>query len=265
MSHWISVAGWTLVHFVWEGCVLLVLALVVLRLCRQTTAAVRYSVAGAALALMLAAPIATAVVLTRPDVEPSTLERTRSAFSLSESQASTPSGFWPVVVPTAATVALVERSLPMVVIAWLCGVGLLLIRVGGGLWRVHRLRRKGLARRQSPWQAAVDRLAVTVQAWPLGRSFGLNAHVHVAESALVSAPTVVGWLRPAVLLPLAALAQLTPRQVEAILVHEFAHVRRHDYAVNLLQTLAETLVFYHPAVCGSRIGSGSSANTAAMT
>ena len=59
---------------------------------------------------------------------------------------------------------------------------------------------------------------------------------------------MVGWLRPAILLPIAAIATLTPAQVEAILAHELAHIRRHDYAVNLLQTIAETLLFYHPAV-----------------
>ena len=61
-------------------------------------------------------------------------------------------------------------------------------------------------------------------------------------------PTVVGWLRPAILLPIAALASLSPAQVEAILAHELAHIRRHDYAVNVLQTIAETLLFYHPSV-----------------
>ena len=48
--------------------------------------------------------------------------------------------------------------------------------------------------------------------------------------------------------PVSALAGLTPRQVEAILAHELAHIRRHDYVVNLLQTVVETLLFYHPAV-----------------
>ena len=64
----------------------------------------------------------------------------------------------------------------------------------------------------------------------------------------VDTPTVIGWLRPVVLLPVAALANLTPDQVQAILAHELAHVRRHDFVVNLLQTIAETLLFYHPAV-----------------
>src|SRR4029077_10699398 len=65
---------------------------------------------------------------------------------------------------------------------------------------------------------------------------------------LVDVPTVVGWLRPAILLPIAALAALSPAQVEAILAHERAHIRRHDCAMNVLQTIAETLLFYHPAV-----------------
>ena len=61
-------------------------------------------------------------------------------------------------------------------------------------------------------------------------------------------PTVIGWLKPVVLLPASALAGLAPQQLEAILAHELAHIRRHDYLVNLLQTLVETLLFYHPAV-----------------
>ena len=55
-------------------------------------------------------------------------------------------------------------------------------------------------------------------------------------------------MKPVVLLPASALAGLTPQQLEAILAHELAHIRRHDYLVNLLQTLVETLLFYHPAV-----------------
>jgi hypothetical protein len=64
----------------------------------------------------------------------------------------------------------------------------------------------------------------------------------------VDVPTVLGWMRPVIVLPVAALANLTPNQVEAIIAHELAHIRRHDYAINVLQTLAETLLFYHPCV-----------------
>ena len=72
--------------------------------------------------------------------------------------------------------------------------------------------------------------------------------MRLLESTRVDVPTVIGWLTPVVLLPASALAGLTPQQIEAILAHELAHIRRHDYLVNLLQTLVETLLFYHPAV-----------------
>ena len=65
---------------------------------------------------------------------------------------------------------------------------------------------------------------------------------------MVEVPTVIGWLRPVVLMPASALSGMGPQQLEAILAHELAHIRRHDYLVNLLQTLVETLLFYHPAV-----------------
>jgi uncharacterized protein (TIGR03435 family) len=91
----------------------------------------------------------------------------------------------------------------------------------------------------STWQTAGDRLAVRL---------GLTRLVRIVEMPHVDVPLVVGCLRPVVVLPIAALSSLNAAQVEAIIAHELAHVRRHDYLVNLMQTLAETLLFYHPAV-----------------
>jgi beta-lactamase regulating signal transducer with metallopeptidase domain len=77
---------------------------------------------------------------------------------------------------------------------------------------------------------------------------GVSRAVKLLESARLTVPAVVGWLRPAILLPVGALSGLTPSQLEAVLAHELAHVRRYDYLVGLLQALLETLLFYHPAV-----------------
>ena len=129
--------------------------------------------------------------------------------------------------------------LPFVVWGWLAGVTALLARFAGGCWRVHRLRVAALAETVSQWQSASERLAVRLR---------LDVAFRVVESGLVDAPGVIGWIRPVILLPVAVLANLTPGQIEAILAHELAHIRRRDYAVNLLQTVAETLLFYHPAV-----------------
>ncbi len=82
----------------------------------------------------------------------------------------------------------------------------------------------------------------------LAKRLHIARPIRLLESSMVDVPTVIGWLRPVVLMPASALAGMAPQQLEAILAHELAHIRRHDYLVNLLQTLVETLLFYHPAV-----------------
>lgn len=77
---------------------------------------------------------------------------------------------------------------------------------------------------------------------------GIAGPVRVLISMRVDVPSVLGWLRPVILLPPATMMGLTPQQLEGMLAHELAHVRRHDYLVNIVQTIAETLLFYHPAV-----------------
>ena len=82
----------------------------------------------------------------------------------------------------------------------------------------------------------------------LAKRLRVNRTVQLMESALVQIPTVVGWLRPVILLPASALTGLSSEQLEAILAHELAHIKRVDYLINMLQTVVEILGFYHPAV-----------------
>src|SRR3989442_88229 len=82
----------------------------------------------------------------------------------------------------------------------------------------------------------------------LGARLRVSRPVRVVGSAVVQVPAVVGWLRPVILLPASALTGLTPQQLDVLLAHELAHVRRYDYLVNLVQSAIEILLFYHPAV-----------------
>ena len=82
----------------------------------------------------------------------------------------------------------------------------------------------------------------------LSARLGLTRTVRLLESTRLQVPVVVGWLRPVLLVPTAVLGGLSPQQLEAVIAHELAHIRRHDYLVNLLQSAVETLLFYHPAV-----------------
>src|SRR5262249_38125300 len=77
---------------------------------------------------------------------------------------------------------------------------------------------------------------------------GVRINARVVESPTAHTPSVVGWLRPVILLPAAMVAGIPRAALEAILAHELCHIRRHDYLVNLLQSVVEALLFYHPAV-----------------
>jgi beta-lactamase regulating signal transducer with metallopeptidase domain len=241
MNPWTHVVGWTLIHFVWQGAVLAAVAAGALRFYRQRAAHGRYAIACVVLATMLASAAVTALVLATRDVTVAPVVRL-SQTSAPPAIASPRLRSWTdndIFSMRAVSSADVDALLPPIVFVWLAGVTMLLVRMAGGLWHVRRLQVLSLAAAPSRWQAAAERIA---------SGLGLRMAVHVVESVLVETPSAVGWLRPVILLPIAALANLTPSQVEAILAHELIHIRRHDYLVNVAQTVAETLLFFHPGV-----------------
>jgi beta-lactamase regulating signal transducer with metallopeptidase domain len=134
---------------------------------------------------------------------------------------------------------IVSPSLPWVVGAWLIGAGLLSLWNLGGWIVAQRLRKLATVPAAERVKERLSRLA---------RQMHVSPPVQLLESLLVDVPMVIGWLRPAILLPASLATSLTPTELDALLAHELAHIRRHDYLVNLLQTLTETLLFYHPAV-----------------
>jgi beta-lactamase regulating signal transducer with metallopeptidase domain len=128
---------------------------------------------------------------------------------------------------------------PALVWAWFAGVVALSIRSVGGWAVAERFARRHTSRAEAVWE---ERLAA------LAARLSISKPVRLAVSGLAQVPAVVGWLRPVVLVPASVFTGLTAEQIDALLAHELAHVRRHDYLINLLQTAAETLFFYHPAV-----------------
>jgi beta-lactamase regulating signal transducer with metallopeptidase domain len=247
----VQAVGWALLHFVWQGTVVGLLSAVALRLLRSSAADVRYVVASIGLALMATLPVVTGVQAWRSRTTPAVVSSSAgvaspsadptpaSAQMPSPTAAATSGCELDACSPVAEVSGRVERWLPMVVVAWMAGVALLALRLAGGWLRVYRMKTHGSEPADAGLHAIVRRLA---------RTLHLTRPVTLLQSAAVDVPTVIGWLKPAVLVPVSAFAGLSPLQIEAILAHELAHIRRHDYAVNLLQSLLETLLFYHPAV-----------------
>ena len=240
--------GRALLQFVWQGVLIGGITAVVLTALRRSAADIRYVVATIGLSLMLTVPVVTAVqswrAIARTDAAP---QATRLSVVPPSPRAAS-SG---IPAPPAEPGILAEafrseaRSGPvtpwtrMLVLVWLCGVAVLTLRLMSGWLWVQRMKSHGTAPAAAALQDVAERLR---------RRLHIGRRVRFLESTLVEVPTVIGWLKPVVLMPACALGALAPQQLEAIIAHELAHIRRHDYLVNLLQTLVETLLFYHPAV-----------------
>jgi uncharacterized protein (TIGR03435 family) len=242
-------AGWILVHFVWQGTLIGALTLLLLRALRHRSPQARYAVACAALVAMAAAPLATAAVLSRtadlvstPDVSvQESIEQSLMTLSarIATAEEAMKAGGEPPPADDVASSLSSPGWFPAIVALWMTGVAILLARLVGGWWRVSRLHRAVRASAPSRWRSVTERIA---------GSLGITRAIAVVDSSLVDTPTLIGWITPVIVLPIAALAGLSTTQVEAILAHELAHIRRHDFIVNLLQTFTETMLFYHPAV-----------------
>jgi beta-lactamase regulating signal transducer with metallopeptidase domain len=258
-QQWIERLGWMLIHFVWQAVVVAVLLALMLRLLRRSSSNIRYAAACAALVLIIVLPLVTMqlIVVTRPVAEagPPPFVPAQPVMPTEETvefvqvpAQPTPIHTEPVTRAVVAipSVPLKDRlishlapALPCIVLGWLIGVfGLSAWHLGG--WaQLQRFRRRMVR----PVSDAV-RSRVTV----LAERLGVHRAIGLLESALVEVPTVVGWIKPVILLPASALTGLSGEQLEAILAHELAHIRRYDYLVNILQTIVEILGFYHPAL-----------------
>ena len=226
--------GWALLHFLWQGLALAVLLYTCLAFTRS--AVVRYWGAVCTLALMSLAPIVTFVVLRQNNTPPATAASLREALADVSGIASATLGT-PVAAATHSVLSIDWAA--CFVGVWLAGVLVLSVRALGGWMLVRRMYREE-RQKLAPVLAA--------RCLALQRHLGISRAVSYFESQAIEAPAVIGWFRPIVLLPVTALTGLSADQLEAIIVHELAHIRRYDGLVNLFQIAAETVLFYHPAI-----------------
>ena len=243
--------GWALLHLVWQAP--LVAAGLAVALCLLRQASSRYLAGCLALAALAALPVATWIDLGETTATQATLGGGLGAPT--SGSAVTPSAIplpdaasGPVYRPgdTSGTYVthaalgrrrlaqLMELLLPGLTLCWVAGVVLMAVRLITGWFEVQRIRYLASEPPGPPWQ---DRLPVLAKRMNIWRS------VRLLQSGQVAGPVQIGWLRPVVLVPVSMLTQLTVQELEALLTHELAHIRRHDYLVNLLQSVVE-IFFY---------------------
>ncbi|HEV2322954.1 MAG TPA: GWxTD domain-containing protein [Terracidiphilus sp.] len=230
--------GWALLHFCWQGALIALLLACVLAVIPERLSQLRYAVCCAAMALMIALPLITFGALA--ERMPASKQHVdfgiagQAAAPALNAAAYSSTEPWTVWCEDA-----LNQALPTLIGFWLAGVIVLLIRLNLGLIATRRIRTDGVEPAPAELEKPLRSLRVRL---------GMERTIELFHSARVHTPTVIGWLKPAILFPAGCVAGLSAAQVEAILAHELAHIRRHDYLVNLFQSVVETVLFYHPAV-----------------
>lgn len=245
--------GWMLAHSLWQMLAVALSLAVVLGFMRQASANLRYLICCSALGLAVTLPLGTAFILTggqRHEFRPVALAANETgpmipALPVVVEKQHIQAGAAGVIddVPKGASLrelrTKMESGLPYAVMLWLAGV------FGLGFWNLGGWVQLQRVKRQMVTGVTDD---IRERVGGLAKRLRIRQAVAVAQSALIEIPSVVGWLKPVILLPASALSGLDPSQLEALLAHELAHIRRHDYIVNILQTAIEILGFYHPAI-----------------
>ena len=234
----IPALGWTLIHSLWQGALALFITWLILRTSAAKASTLRYAICTGSVFILAASLLLTFLYLYEPN-DNGVQSDHNPGYTMD-------SGFynlrdWPTPIGNFQQnyfIQWVDQHMKWWVIFWAIGVFVYLLRFAGGLWYIQQLRRKALPVQEN-WSALLGSLS---------RKCGIHRLVKLSESYLIDKPLVIGWLKPIILLPVGILSGLPPAQIEAILLHELAHVQRHDFIINLLQALVEALLFFNPFV-----------------
>ncbi|WP_426671313.1 M56 family metallopeptidase [Mucilaginibacter sp. McL0603] len=236
-SRLIQAFSWMLIHSLWQGLLLAVVTAVILLLTKRSAAAVRYNLVLVQFLLFLVACIGTFIwEWNRPPVQnivPLAGAIGNNATHLFNLDAAGVRQF------AKTCISYFTANAPMVVLLWFVLFVFRSMRMMGSLVYIHRAKNKYTSAPSAYWKNRVDVLCQKLQ---------LKRAVQLLESGYVKMPMVIGHLKPVILVPVGLLANLPAEQVEAVLLHELAHIRRHDYFVNFLQTIAETVFFFNPGL-----------------
>ncbi|HEC44837.1 MAG TPA: hypothetical protein ENI20_18640 [Bacteroides sp.] len=229
--------GWTIFHSLWQGVLIGILAMVILRIQHRASAQFRYLVGVISLTAVLMASILTFHLEYQPGT---TVE---GGFTLLQSELAGTEGLSTGMAINSGRMGYFQEALsssfPWMTTIWLLGVFILSVRLAGGFFHVNRLRSRGV----SPLSGQLaDRFVSLV------RNSGIRRKLSFMVSQGISVTMVIGVFKPVILIPAGIISLMPIEQLEAVVAHEIAHIRRYDFLINIFQSLIEALFFYHPVV-----------------
>lgn len=230
----------TLLHSLWQGLILAAVTGLIVLFTRKSTAAMRYNLLISALALF-AVGVGTTFWLQFGEAKPAVTDVVTTGISnvAVNVPAVNINTSMPTQTFTENLYGYLNQHHNVIVLVWFLIICAKSIQLVVGLIGVRRLKHSKVHQVSIEWHNCMEQLA---------QSLNIDKGIMLLESGLAKVPMVIGTLKPVILIPIGLLTALTAEEVEAILVHELAHIKRRDYMVNLLQSLMEIVFFFNPAV-----------------
>lgn len=235
--------AWTVIHAIWQVALVVLLTAGSQAAIKNMTSTMRYAIWVSSLALILGGSVATFMYYYNLDPSLLLLD---DASQISVAAASETDLTSTLTVSGAqdpftmgAVVSYVNEHILFIVMLWLVGMVIALIRLLGNIGYVEYLKSKFNFPVDPYWEELLQSLK---------SKMGIGKNVQLLESALVMSPMVIGHLKPVIFFPMGAINRLSAQEVEAILAHELAHIMRNDYIINLLVSCIESLYYFHPAM-----------------
>jgi len=221
--------GWTFIHSLWQGCVVLFITLIFHKFLKPSAIG-KYWGALLAMGTLFTASVVTFVISTSQSkvsaitYDLTTLPIIADSFDSAQS------------IQITSTL---EQYLPMITLIWVIGAVLYAIRLSGGFVQLYRFKKIGVSDVPNEWQDRFNALL---------KKSNITKCVKLLQSTKVDVPLVFGYFKPVVLIPIGMISGFSTDQVEAILLHELAHIKRHDFLFNTIQSIIEVIFYYHPVI-----------------
>jgi bla regulator protein BlaR1 len=233
---WSDALGWSLLHSLWQGLLITVAVVCILKCIPARSSRLRYIVCTFGLALQLITTIVTFSLLLKSEDSIQNIHAlTLSAGNASQVQESGASLLHSLL---GDAVHLIEANMNIILLGWIAGAAIFCLRIFSGWYYLVRIKQNA-TQLTNAWSEMLQRLASNLD---------IKQQILLAESAAVGSPMVIGYIKPIILVPVGLLSGLTTEQIETIFLHELAHIKRHDYLVNLLQSVVEALLFFNPFI-----------------
>ena len=248
-SQMTSTMGWTIIHSLWQGLLISLLLATILVFIDKKNARMRSIISYFALVILLAVSIRTYLEVDKSSINE--YQTFASEYSINDNETfiqnrqislnffSSEEVQSVISEYTATANNFLSTNINLIVLFWFAGIMILSFRLLGGIFYTQRLKFREVIPADPFWEGQTASLCA---------KFGITKNVRLLQSKLVRFPITIGYFKPVILLPLGLISGIPHNQLEIILAHELAHIKRADYIMNILQSIVEVLFFFNPAV-----------------